>query len=49
METALSIYLSDMPESEKIQAIRAEFVPMAILLDSITGSSIIQEWENEES
>ncbi len=48
METALRIYLSNMSESDKLAAIRAEFIPMAVMLDSFTGSSIVQDWNSED-
>lgn len=48
METALAIYLSDMPEAEKIALIRAEFIPMAVMLDSMTGSNIVQDWASDD-
>lgn len=48
MATALAIYLSNMSESDKLAAIRAEFLPLATMLDSITGSTIIQDWNSED-
>lgn len=49
MTEALRIYLSDMPESTKLALIREQFVPLAVMLDSMTGSSIIQTWGSEDT
>ncbi len=48
MENALRIYLSDMSESAKLAAIRAEFIPLATMLDSMTGSDIVGAWGSED-
>lgn len=49
MNEALRIYLaSDMSESAKLDAIRAQFLPLATMLDSMTGSSIVQAWDSED-
>lgn len=47
MYTALAAYLSDMPESEKLAIVRAQWLPCATMLDSITGSEIVQTWNEE--
>lgn len=44
MNEAIRIYLSDMSESAKLEAIRAEFLPLATMLDAITGSDIVYDW-----
>ncbi len=48
MDAALAIYLSDMSETDKLAAIRLEFTPLAVMLDAITGSTLIRSWENDE-
>lgn len=49
MNEAIRIYLdSAMSESAKIEAIRAQFLPLATMLDSMTGSTIVQEWGSED-
>jgi len=49
MEMALAIYLStEMSESAKIEAIRAQFLPVATMLDAMTGSSIVQDWNSDD-
>lgn len=37
-----------MTQDDKIAAIRLQFVPVATMLDSMTGSSIIQEWDSAD-
>lgn len=44
MNEALRIYLSDMTQEDKIAAIRLQFLPLATMLDSMTGSDIVSEW-----
>ncbi len=48
METALRIYLSDMPESEKLAAIRAEWSAYAVYVDHMTGSKVVESWESDD-
>lgn len=48
MNEALAIYLSDMSEATKIALIREQFLPLATMIDSITGSSIVQAWGSDD-
>lgn len=48
MNAALLAYLSDAPESDRIAAVQGEFLPLAQMLDSMTGSAIVQSWDNED-
>jgi hypothetical protein len=47
MNEALAAYLSNAPEADRIAAVRAAFLPLAQMLDSMTGSDIVGAWDDE--
>ena len=47
MDQALAAYLSDMSETDKLAAVRACWASYAVVVDSMTGSSIVQSWDED--
>ena len=48
-ELALLAYLSEtMTESEKLAVIRRELLPLAQMLESMTGCEIVTAWGDED-